>query len=78
MIQLYKHQQKSVNEILQKFQTNQRILYQLPTGGGKTVVFSFLAKHWIEKTNKKVLILCHRIELVNQTIASLMLALFTE
>lgn len=71
MIQLYEHQQKSVNEILQKFQTNQRILYQLPTGGGKTIVFSFLAKHWIEKTNKKVLILCHRIELVNQTIASL-------
>lgn len=71
MIQLYQHQQKSVNEILQKFQTNQRVLYQLPTGGGKTIVFSFLAKHWIEKTNKKVLILCHRIELVNQTIASL-------
>jgi superfamily II DNA or RNA helicase len=70
-MQLYEHQQKSVNEILQKFQTNQRILYQLPTGGGKTIVFSFLAKHWIEKTNKKVLILCHRIELVNQTIASL-------
>lgn len=71
MIELYDHQKKSVNEILQKFQTNQRVLYQLPTGGGKTIVFSFLAKYWIEKTNKKVLILCHRIELVNQTIASL-------
>ena len=71
MIELYPHQQKSVNEILDKFQTHQRILYQLPTGGGKTIVFSFLAKHWVVKTNKKVLILCHRIELVNQTIASL-------
>ncbi len=71
MIELYPHQQKSVNEILDKFQTHQRILYQLPTGGGKTIVFSFLAKHWVTKTNKKVLILCHRIELVNQTIASL-------
>ena len=70
-LQLYEHQQNSVNEILEKFQINQRLLYQLPTGGGKTIVFSFLAKYWIEKTNKRVLILCHRIELVNQTIASL-------
>jgi superfamily II DNA or RNA helicase len=71
MIQPYPHQAKSIDEIFQKFQVNQRVLYQLPTGGGKTFVFSFLTKKWVEKTNKKVLILCHRIELVNQTIASL-------
>jgi superfamily II DNA or RNA helicase len=70
MIKPFEHQQKSIDEIFLKFQTNQRVLYQLPTGGGKTFVFSFLTKKWVEKTNKKVLILCHRIELVNQTIAS--------
>jgi superfamily II DNA or RNA helicase len=71
MIQPYEHQQKSINEILEKFQTNQRVLYQLPTGGGKTFVFSFLTKLWVERTGKKVLILCHREALVNQTISSL-------
>ena len=70
MIKPFEHQQKSIDEIFLKFQTNQRVLYQLPTGGGKTFVFSFLTKKWVEKTNKKVLILCHRIELVNQPIAS--------
>ena len=71
MIKPYEHQQKSINEILEKFQTNQRVLYQLPTGGGKTFVFSFLTKLWVEKTNKKVLILCHREPLINQTVKSL-------
>lgn len=71
MIKPYEHQQKSINEILEKFQTNQRVLYQLPTGGGKTFVFSFLTKLWVEKTNKKVLILCHRESLISQTVASL-------
>lgn len=71
MIKPYEHQQKSINEILEKFQTNQRVLYQLPTGGGKTFVFSFLTKKWIDQTNKKVLILCHRESLVSQTTASL-------
>ena len=70
-LQLYEHQQKSIDEISQKFETNQRVLYQLPTGGGKTIVFSFLSKKWIELTQKKVLVLCHRVELVNQTIGSL-------
>jgi superfamily II DNA or RNA helicase len=71
MYQLYEHQQKSINEIFVKFQTNQRVLYQLPTGGGKTIIFTFLSKKWIETTKKKVLVLCHRIELINQTINSL-------
>lgn len=71
MIKPFEHQQKSIDEIFLKFQTNQRVLYQLPTGGGKTFVFSFLTKKWVEKTNKKVLILCHRESLVSQTISSL-------
>ena len=43
------------------------LLYQLPTGGGKTVVFSEIARRYIEKTRKKVVVLTHRIELSLQT-----------
>jgi superfamily II DNA or RNA helicase len=43
------------------------MLYQLPTGGGKTVVFSEITRRFIEKTQKKVVVLTHRIELSRQT-----------
>jgi len=46
---------------------NYKLLYQLPTGGGKTVIFSEMARRYIEQTGKKVLILTHRIELSVQT-----------
>jgi superfamily II DNA or RNA helicase len=39
----------------------------LPTGGGKTVIFSEIARRYIKETGKKVLILTHRIELLAQT-----------
>jgi type I site-specific restriction-modification system R (restriction) subunit len=42
-------------------------LYQLPTGGGKTVIFSEIARRYILTTGKKVLILTHRVELCGQT-----------
>jgi superfamily II DNA or RNA helicase len=64
MIQLYEHQRKSIDEIFEVFKTEQRCLYQLSTGGGKTVVFTTLAKEF----NGKILVLCHRKELVQQTI----------
>jgi superfamily II DNA or RNA helicase len=57
MIQPYPHQAKSIDEIFQKFQVNQRVLYQLPTGGGKTVIFSEVAQEYIKRWEKKVLIL---------------------
>jgi superfamily II DNA or RNA helicase len=71
MIQPFPHQQKSINEIFDKFNACDRILYQLPTGGGKTFVFSFLTKAWLNTFGGKVLILCHRTELIEQTIGSL-------
>ena len=40
-------------------------LLVLPTGAGKTVIFSELAKDFVEK-GKRVLILVHRRELVKQ------------
>ena len=67
---LYPFQEKTVNQILDEVETNGKdfnLLYQLPTGGGKTVIFSEIAKRYIAKFNEKVLILTHRIELSIQT-----------
>lgn len=67
---LYGYQKLAIDEMMQKFvdkQTNYNLLFQLPTGGGKTVIFSELAKKFILSTGKKVLILTHRIELLGQT-----------
>lgn len=67
---LYPFQEKTVNTIIEELKTNGEnfnLLYQLPTGGGKTVIFSEIAKQYVQKWNKKVLILTHRIELSVQT-----------
>src|SRR6478609_4459122 len=64
----YPDQQKSIDEILDHFQTKQKLLFQLPTGGGKTALFSFIAKKFKEG---KVLIVAHRDELINQTATTL-------
>ncbi|MGB5318423.1 DEAD/DEAH box helicase family protein, partial [Eudoraea sp.] len=67
---LYDYQLQDLNTIfshLEEASDDVNILYQLPTGGGKTVVFSEIAKRYIKKTKKKVVVLTHRIELSNQT-----------
>lgn len=63
----YPYQQQGLDEIIDKFDRNNRVLYQLGTGGGKTAIFSFLIKWWLEKHSSNVLILCHRTELVSQS-----------
>lgn len=64
-------QQKSIDEIFEAFQYNQRVLYQLSTGGGKTAIFSFIAKKYIRDSGKRVLILAHRDKLIKQTLQTL-------
>ncbi len=67
---LYDYQLEDLNKIfnyLEKSPDNVNLLYQLPTGGGKTVVFSEIAKRYISQSNKKVVVLTHRIELSQQT-----------
>lgn len=46
---------------------NHHLLYQLPTGGGKTVIFSEIVRRYLAEYNKKVVVLTHRIELCKQT-----------
>lgn len=67
----YPDQQKSIDEIMSCLDTNQRILYQLSTGGGKTAIFSFIAKRFVKESQKKVLVLAHREELITQTLNTL-------
>lgn len=67
---LYPYQQKAVDEIFSKLvdlPPNSNVLFQLPTGGGKTIIFAEIANRYIEQYKKKVLILTHRIELSKQT-----------
>lgn len=68
--ELYDYQQQDINKIfkiLEAHPERYNLLYQLPTGGGKTVIFSQIVREYIQRTNKKVLILTHRIELCKQT-----------
>lgn len=67
---LYPFQDKTVKIILQELEDKGKefnLLFQLPTGGGKTVIFSEIAREYIDRTKEKVLILTHRIELSIQT-----------
>ena len=67
---LYGYQARAIDTIMdrmRRFPENYNVLYQLPTGGGKTVIFSELAKRFILEKGQKVLILTHRIELLGQT-----------
>lgn len=72
--QLYPYQENDINKLFDKLEKNpdnHRILYRLPTGGGKTVIFSEITRRYIEKYKKKVIVLTHRIELCKQTSATL-------
>ncbi len=67
---LYNYQIQDLEHIFERFQNcppDYKLLYQLPTGGGKTVIFSEITRKYIADKGKKVLILTHRIELASQT-----------
>jgi superfamily II DNA or RNA helicase len=71
---LYHYQESDIATLFEKLQQNGknlRVLYQLATGGGKTVIFSAIAERFIATYQKKVIVLTHRRELCNQTSATL-------
>lgn len=57
------YQQDCLNKTLEGFQAFRKQLCVLPTGGGKTIIFSHLAR---QIAPKKTLILAHRDELIQQ------------
>ena len=68
--ELYGYQKGDINAIFERLDnspSNFHLLYQLPTGGGKTVIFSEIVRRYLSKHNKKVVVLTHRIELCKQT-----------
>ena len=68
--ELYDYQIADIDKIFERLEnapSNYHLLYQLPTGGGKTVIFSEITRRYLKEFNKKVLVLTHRIELCKQT-----------
>ncbi len=68
--ELYHYQKQALSRIFKAFEDTREdyhLLYQLPTGGGKTVIFSEITRQYLKHHQKKVLIMTHRIELCNQT-----------
>lgn len=68
MIELFEDQADFANRIVYKIASGvKKICCQLPTGGGKTVIFSNLSLRYWAKFQKPVLIFVHREELLRQT-----------
>ena len=68
--ELYSYQKGAIDRIFQAFEEapeDYRLLYQLPTGGGKTVIFSEIVRQYLKTHQKKVLVMTHRLELCKQT-----------
>jgi superfamily II DNA or RNA helicase len=65
-MQLRPYQQQLITDIRLQYQLGRhRVLAVLPTGGGKTVCFSYIAQSAAKKGNR-VCILVHRAELLDQ------------
>jgi superfamily II DNA or RNA helicase len=68
--ELYNYQKGAIDKIFKYFDEapdDFHLLYQLPTGGGKTVIFSEMVRQYLKHHTKRVLIMTHRIELIKQT-----------
>tara|TARA_Y100000746_G_scaffold232726_1_gene250914 strand:+ start:2685 stop:4208 length:1524 start_codon:yes stop_codon:yes gene_type:complete len=67
---LYTYQKGAIFEIFKRFDTapsDYHLLYQLPTGGGKTIIFSEIVRQYLKTHDSRVVVMTHRIELCNQT-----------
>ena len=64
-MQLRPYQLQAVDEIRAAFKESKRVVLCLPTGAGKTVVFSEIVRRVLEKGNR-VAIVTHRRELLSQ------------
>lgn len=72
--ELYPYQQTAISSIFQRLEQSgrdHRLLYQLPTGGGKTMIFSEITRRYLAGQQKKVMVLTHRVKLCAQTAATL-------
>ena len=65
MIKLRDYQLESVDEIREALAKYRSVLFQLVTGGGKTITFSYIAS-CSSKLGRKVLVMSNRTEILNQ------------
>jgi superfamily II DNA or RNA helicase len=65
MYKLYDYQLLAVNQLREEMRDHKRVCLCLPTGGGKTIIFSDIANKAVSK-GKRVLVCVHRTELKNQ------------
>lgn len=64
-MELRDYQKTAIDEVRVAFLQHRRVLLVAPTGAGKTVMFSYIAKSAIDK-RRKICILAHREELIEQ------------
>ena len=69
-MELRPYQKEAVNSVFNEWQNHKSTLIVMPTGLGKTVVFSEITNKLV-KNNAKVLILAHREDLLIQAIDKL-------
>jgi superfamily II DNA or RNA helicase len=70
--ELRPYQVQGINELASKvLHGKKRIVFQLPTGAGKTVAFAGLVQRFLNKQQRRILILVHREELLKQTIRTI-------
>jgi superfamily II DNA or RNA helicase len=69
-IQLRDYQEALLQGIFEQWKSAPRVMAQLPTGGGKTVIFSAIAQEFA-RHGDRVLVLAHREELITQAAAKL-------
>lgn len=68
--QLYDYQALSVEQLREAFKKVDKVCFTLPTGGGKTVIFSYIAEQTALR-KKNVLVIAHRDFLLGQISKSL-------
>lgn len=74
LLKLRKYQEEAILATVTAWNRMRRPAVVLPTGAGKTVIFSHLAKSWVDtprSRRRQVVILVHRDELVNQAVDKL-------
>lgn len=71
MITPHEYQYDIINNAFDKLSSIDKLLIQANTGAGKTVIMAFICKQWLEEKRGKIVITCHRKELVDQTVSTL-------
>lgn len=64
-VTLRDYQAAAVQAVRDAFRDVRRVLYVLPTGGGKTVTFSYIVSQ-ARRKGKRVVVVAHRIEIIRQ------------